>query len=77
MSEDKKNFAKSLTDNCKTHDEWLTVIRFGLSTLLEDQNFLFELISQESMRTPNSIMPPVDRILTIFDELGLHLTVKR
>lgn len=29
---DPENFAIDLTDKCQTHEQWLTVMRFGLGT---------------------------------------------
>jgi hypothetical protein len=38
------NFAIELTDAAKTYDEWLSIVRFGLPTLIKDQNLLMEVI---------------------------------
>lgn len=47
---DKENFAISLTDEAKTHDQWLCIVRYGLKTLLEDQQLLIEIIVREADR---------------------------
>ena len=47
---EQERFAYSITENCKTHAEWLNVIRFGLPTLLSEPGLLLELIVAEATR---------------------------
>lgn len=79
-ADEKENFALTLTDRCRTHSEWLAVVRYGMGTLLEDQRILMEVITREAMcelerakkRTPVPYYIVVCRIL---QELNLHLEV--
>lgn len=72
-----ENFAITLADNCKTHVEWLSVVRFGLKTLLENQLLLIEIITREAERqaqkTPGHTT--ADEVRQIFHELNLRLMV--
>ncbi len=78
LSSTDENFAVSLTDNCKTHGDWLSVVRFGLKTLLDNQLLLVEIISREAQRqlekSPDSHCI-ADEIRGIFNELGLQIVV--
>jgi len=45
-----ENFAITLTDNCKTEDEWLAVMRFGMGQLLDRPLLLMECIGRRAQR---------------------------
>lgn len=81
MTNEQENFAIQLTNDCKTHEQWLAVVRFGLKTLLEDQTLLFEIIVREANRMHGraGIAGRVvsDDARIIFDELGLRFYVQR
>jgi hypothetical protein len=69
----------AIIDACKTHDEWLMVVRFGLSQLLKNQPVLFEVISREASRlavgNPSGLIA-ADAIVRIFTELELQIEGK-
>ncbi len=77
---DPENFAIDLTDKCQTHEQWLTVMRFGLGTLLKNQPLLMECIVRESDREAHRFNKkcgaathvPADHARTIMQELGLR-----
>jgi hypothetical protein len=50
MNLDQERFATNLAANTKNHDEWLSVVRFGLDTLLENQGTLAEILAAEAAR---------------------------
>jgi len=74
---EKENFAINLTDQCKTHDQWLTVVKFGMGTLLKDQHLLFEIIvreaEREAKRSGVDSHVAADHVASIMKELGLRL----
>lgn len=75
LDNDMENFAVNLTDDCKTHEEWLAVVRFGLGTLMQNQLLLVEIIWREAEKRQ---LPPhkvSDQARFIFDELGLKLVL--
>ena len=77
MTTEQENFAVNLTAKCKTHDEWLSVVRFGLATLLENQRVFAEIIVSEAQRCAESVPDhkPSDHIGSILCSLGLKLSV--
>jgi hypothetical protein len=51
MATPNEEFIKKLFDLCDTRQEWLTVARFGLDTLLEEKHLFIDiLIHQAYMR---------------------------
>ena len=79
MTQEERQFAIGLTDNCKTHKEWLAVLNFGLDRLLKNQPLLIKIIVCEAMRQLDHKKMPsssiADEASLIFTELGLHLSV--
>jgi hypothetical protein len=74
----KEAFARKLIEGCDTHDAWLSVVRFGLATLLDDQPLLIELIFREATKMVDwskagAGFIPVKEVQRIFEELGLKL----
>lgn len=58
----------------KERDQWLTVVKFGLPTLIDDQLFLFELIAKRAEKESRASKASVVGYLTgIFEDLGLKL----
>lgn len=59
----------------KDREQWLTVIKFGLPTLLDDQLFLVELIIKRAKKesAANNNKNIVGYFTGIFDDLGLKL----
>ena len=53
-----ENFAITLTDKCKTHSEWLSVVRYGLASLLQNQPLLIEIIVREAVREIERVQAP-------------------
>jgi len=72
-------FAIRLTDGSPDHDAWLSIIRYGLGTLLENQPLFIEIVFRESAKQleRKGITSRViaDEARAIFDELGLRLEV--
>jgi len=70
-------FAIALTDAAKTHDEWLSIVKFGMPTLLRDQQLLMEIIVRRAeivceQNKKHAIHRVVaDDARVILDELGL------
>lgn len=77
-TDDPETFAIDLTDYCKTHEEWLCVVRFGLKQLLENQPLLIEIITRRACRMKEDdkleSRVPADYARQIFEELGLRFT---
>lgn len=74
---DTENFAIQLTDNAKNHDEWLSIVRFGLLTLLENPLLLMECIVREAERQKDQSgvidRHTADEARAIMEELGLRV----
>lgn len=74
-----KNFIIELGTQTKTHDDWLAVMRFGMLTLLQNQDVLIELISIESarecMRDGRAHLKPSDCIFKILMELEIRFVM--
>ena len=72
-----ENFAIQLTDAAKTHEEWLSIVRFGMATLLENQLLLMECIVREACRqkdrSPVKSRVVADEARQIMEELGLRI----
>lgn len=74
-------FAIHLTNQTKTHKEWLSVMRFGMNTLLEDEITLIECVVTEAMREktrgdkPRNTQELPTIVWEILDELKLKLTL--
>lgn len=74
---DKENldaFLESIGDRA----DWLTVVRFGLPTLLDDQLFLFELMAKRGVKESrlNQNQNLVGYIAGVFEDLDLKLAAK-
>jgi hypothetical protein len=77
MTTELENFAVELAAKTKTHEEWLSVVRFGLGTLLNNQSLLAEIVVAEATREAEK-MPThkaSDEVAKILRELGLRLVV--
>lgn len=76
---DREQFAINLTDQCKTHYDWLCVVRFGLKQLLENQQLLMEIIVREAQRMRDRSGAEgrvvADDARVIMQELGLRFMV--
>jgi selenophosphate synthase len=83
MDAKQREFVSWLVGGCKTHTEWLTVISYGLPTLLKDQDVLVEVIINEAKRLAEhdegqgivETASPAEAVMRILDELGLRLTL--
>jgi hypothetical protein len=68
-----ENFATNLAANTKSHEEWLSVVKFGLGTLLENQGTLAEIIAAEAAReSAKNNEPPHFEMHRMMRELGLR-----
>lgn len=79
MTPEQEQFALDLADNSETHEQWLSIVRFGLKTLIEEQILLVEIISREAKReTERSGLKSrdvSDDMRAIFGELGLRIVL--
>jgi hypothetical protein len=75
MTVGQENFIIQLAEQTKTHEEWLSLVRFGLGTLLERQPLLAEILVLEAMREACKIPShkTSDEIAKILREVGLKL----
>jgi len=75
-----ENWVIRLTDQTKSHDEWLAVVRFGYAFLLANQPLFFEIMSREASRIIErkgvSGFVTADALRQIFTELNLELRLK-
>lgn len=75
-----EQMAKQLCNSTKTHEEWLSVMRFGLNTLLGDQLVLIDCIFTEAQREydrkdkPRNTQDMQTIAWEIFEELELKIT---
>lgn len=76
-----ENFAIELTDKCRTDAEWLSVMRFGLETLLKNPSVLMECITRraEVLKQQSELPSKVtaDFAVELFKTLGLRFEVAR
>lgn len=70
-----ETFAHRLAASCGTHSQWLSVMRYGLGTLLKDQQLLITLIDQETNREVRRGATPEYALQRIFSELKLQIAV--
>lgn len=72
-----KAIAQQLAQQCASHDEWLTTMRFFLPSLLNDQQCLFECVMVEAKRQVKkggkSARALEDYVADTLDELKLKL----
>lgn len=71
-----EQFVVDLMDGTETHEQWLSVVRFGLNNLLDNQALLIEVVSREAARVAErdtrTTVVASDFIADIFAELGLR-----
>lgn len=71
--------ATQLCNSTKTHEEWLSVVRFGMNTLLGDQLVLIDCIFTEAAREKERNDKPRNKqdvpaiAWEIFEELELKI----
>lgn len=73
----KEHVAKTLTANCGSHEEWLAIVRYGLQTLLEDQEIFIELLMREAQKEADRKgddrpFAHIEYAVEILAELGLR-----
>lgn len=77
MNSEQRHFAESLIANTKTHAEWLTVVRFGLDSLVSDSeehlDFFITVLLNEAGRwkTPGESLG--QSLAVLLDELDLKI----
>jgi hypothetical protein len=71
------NFVVQLSDATATHEAWLSLVRFGLATLLNNQPLLAEILAREAEREAKKATPRVagDELPRIIRELGLRIVL--
>lgn len=79
MTAEQRTFIAQLTASTETHEEWLAIVRFGLGTLLDDQEAFAKLIGAEAARMVQHHLGTTEGLLSdsvalILKELGLKLT---
>jgi len=72
--EEMEKFAAKLTDESPDHEAWLSIVRYGMGTLLENQPLLIEIIVREATKQ-NKALQVAEGTRRIFEELGLRLEV--
>jgi hypothetical protein len=80
-----QQFAKSLLTECditdQGHTKWLSIMRFGMATLQQSQEFLMCLIVERAYQyaayRDGGSLSIGEQAAKIADELGLELTEKR
>ncbi len=79
MTEQQKQFAHNLLNQTKTYEEWLAVMRFGLPTLLQDQEVLVDaMMTQAEMMAGgerNHIESLMRNMVKICADLEIKFTV--
>jgi hypothetical protein len=77
MEDKQKKFVFDMDRQCAEHDDWLVLVRFGMPTLLKDQEVLLELIYREARRQSErdkvDVFRPAEYMQKLFEELGLHI----
>lgn len=72
-----QDFVFNLTANTKTHTDWLTVVRFGLTTLLKSQITLITVLCSQAARlAKENDSLPCDELAGILSELGLQVSTR-
>lgn len=76
---DRENFAVELTDKCENRVQWMSVMRFGLETLLKEPKLLMELVvrraSRELEESKSVTKVVADFAADLLSELGLKFVV--
>lgn len=74
---DTVRWVKDLMDATENHEQWLATVRFGLGTLLKNQELLMTIIVTEAQREEARYGPqaPHGYVSTILDELNLKFVV--
>lgn len=76
MTTQQKSFVDGLLRNANSHEDWLTIVQFGLPTLLKDQDVLIEVLMNEAKGISESDPAKLASSLkTILDELGLKFSL--
>jgi hypothetical protein len=77
MDKQQQEFVNELVRQSITHKQWLTVVRFGMNQLQQDQSFLFTLLKWEAERQHEREpkITTLDHLHHIMDELGLKFVV--
>jgi hypothetical protein len=56
-NEKQERFIKDLFDNCKTHDEFISVGRFGITSLLQDKHLFIHVLVQQAFNESEEKSP--------------------
>lgn len=79
MSDFDENFAVELTDKCENRAQWLSVMRFGMDTLMKEPKLLMELVVRRASRELEESKPGAkvvaDFAADLVSELGLKFVV--
>ena len=67
-------YVENLTAQCRSHADWLQVVRFGMGTLREHPRVLTEVVCAEAQRESarQGQTGPLHELKRICDELGLR-----
>ena len=69
---DKENLEKFL-EAIEERDDWLTLLKFGIETLLDDQMFLFDLIAKRAFKEASDDKNFLAHFKGILEDLNLKL----
>lgn len=72
MEQELKDLVTEMAHQCTNHADWLTFMRFGLDKLLQDQEFLLYLVTQEAQNADGDI---TQNVAAILNELGARIVV--
>lgn len=76
MCLDQAGYTYELCGQSRTHEQWLSRMRFGLTALLDQQDVIQELIYEEACKLSSvSGMKPWAEVGRIFEELGLKIAL--
>lgn len=73
MTPEEEKFAEHLAAQCKSHQEWLCIMRFGLKTLLDSPPIFMALLWGEMERRSGNGKADPDLLREYLSELGLKL----
>jgi hypothetical protein len=79
MTEKQKQFVDGMIKACDNHEQWLSIVRFGLPTLLQDQPGLIELMQREAQKLSDQDKgesTPAPYLSIILDQLQLKLETR-
>ena len=78
LPEEMKNILIDYLNKAKAREDWLTIVKFATPTLLQNQVFFIEIITQRATTEAKNTkrqLEPSDIIRDLFSELKLKLVI--